>query len=52
MTDTKILVIDDDSNISDLLKNYFENEGYDVKVAADGMEGLSYFKIFSPDLVL
>ncbi|MBQ8415880.1 MAG: response regulator transcription factor, partial [Clostridia bacterium] len=52
MTDTKILVIDSDSNISELLKIYFENEGYDVKIAADGIEGLNYFKIFSPDLVL
>ncbi len=52
MTDTKILVIDDDANLSELLKIYFDNEGYDVKVASDGMEGLSYFKIFSPDLVL
>ena len=52
MTDTKILVVDDDPNISDLLKVYFENEGYDVKTACDGMEGLSYFKIFEPDLVL
>ena len=52
MTDTKILVVDDDSNISDLLKMYFENEGYDVKLASDGVEGLSYFKIFEPDLVL
>ena len=52
MTDTKILVVDDDSNISELLKMYFENEGYDVKTAADGVEGLNYFKIFEPDLVL
>ncbi len=52
MSDTKILVVDDDSNISNLLKIYFENEGYDVKTAGDGMEGLSYFKIFEPDLVL
>ena len=52
MTDTKILVVDDDSNISELLKLYFENEGYDVKIASDGMEGLSYFKLFEPDLVL
>jgi len=52
MTDTKILVVDDDANISDLLKMYFENEGYDVKTAADGVEGLNYFKIFEPDLVL
>lgn len=52
MTDTKLLVIDDDASISEMLKVYFENEGYDVKIASDGTEGLSYFKIFSPDLVL
>ena len=52
MTDTKILVIDDDSNLSELLKIYFEKEGYDVKTASDGMEGLNYFKIFEPDMVL
>ena len=52
MTDTKILVVDDDSNISDLLKMYFENEGYDVKTASDGVEGLNFFKLFEPDLVL
>ena len=52
MTDTKILIVDDDANISALLKMYFENEGYDVKLACDGVEGLSYFKIFEPDLVL
>ena len=52
MTDTKILIIDDDSNICELLKMYFENEGYDVKTASDGVEGLSYFKMFEPDMVL
>ena len=52
MNDTKILIVDDDSNISDLLKMYFENEGYTVKIASDGVEGLSYFKLFEPDLVL
>ena len=40
MMDTKILVVDDDPNISDLLKIYFENEGYDVKTVADGVEGV------------
>ena len=52
MLDTKILVIDDDANICDLLKIYFENEGYEVKTAGDGVEGLSYFKIYEPDIVL
>jgi DNA-binding response OmpR family regulator len=49
---TKLLVIDDDANICDLLKFYFENEGYEVKTACDGIEGLSYFKMYEPDLVL
>ena len=52
MLDTKILIIDDDSNISDLLKLYFEKEGYGVKVATDGVEGLNFFKIYEPDIVL
>ena len=52
MSDTKILVVDDDPNISDLLKMYFENEGYEVKLAADGAEGLNFFKMYEPDLVL
>ena len=52
MTDTKILVVDDDPNICELLKMYFSNEGYDVKIAADGVEGFNFFKIFEPDLVL
>ena len=52
MMDTKILLIDDDANIYDLVKIYLENEGYEVKVASDGVEGLSYFKMYEPDLVL
>ncbi len=52
MMDTKILVIDDDHGVSDSIKNYFENEGYEVKVASDGSEGISYFKMYEPDIVL
>ena len=52
MLDTKILIVDDDANICDLLKLYFENEGYAVKTAGDGAEGLNFFKIYDPDIVL
>ena len=52
MLDTEILVIDDDPNICDLLKTFLESEGYEVKTASDGVEGLSYFKLYEPDLVL
>ncbi len=49
---TKILVIDDDANICEMLRLYFENEGYEVKCALDGAEGVNYFKMYEPDLVL
>ena len=52
MMDTKILVVDDDPNINDLLKMYFESEGYEVKTVTDGAEGINYFKMYEPDLVL
>ena len=50
--DTKILIVDDDHNICDLLKLYFENENYKVRVAHDGIEGVNLFKTYEPDLVL
>ena len=50
--DTKLLIVDDDPNICDMLKLYFENEGYKVKTANDGVEGLAAFKMYNPDLVL
>ncbi|MBE6592356.1 MAG: response regulator transcription factor [Ruminococcaceae bacterium] len=49
---TKILVVDDDLNICDVLKMYLENEGYEVKTANEGSEAISAFKIYEPDLVL
>lgn len=49
---TKILVVDDDANICDLLRLYFTKEGYEVKTAMDGAEGVSSFKMYEPDLVL
>ena len=51
-TGTKILVVDDDVNICDLLRLYFENEGYEVKTANDGSEGIALFREYDPDLVL
>ena len=49
---TKILVVDDETSICDLLRVYFENEGYEVKTANDGMQAISFFKLYEPDLVL
>ena len=52
MMDTKILIIEDELALSEVIKTYFENEGYDVKVAADGSEGISFFKMYDPDIVI
>ncbi len=48
----KILVVDDDLNICEVLKFYLENDGYEVKCANDGAEAVEVFKIYEPDLVL
>ena len=50
--ETKLLIVDDDPNICDMLKLYFENEGYKIRTANDGVEGLNAFKVYNPDLVL
>lgn len=49
---TKILCIDDDNNILDLLCMYLQKEGYEVRTASDGQEGVSLFRSYEPDLVL
>ncbi len=49
---TKILVIDDDSNICELLRIFLEKENYEVETSSDGVAGLSHFKQYDPDLVL
>ncbi|MCD7796277.1 MAG: response regulator transcription factor [Clostridiales bacterium] len=48
----KILVIDDDRNICELLKLYLENEGYTVYIANDGQKAVSLFETKAPELVL
>lgn len=49
---TKILVVDDDLNICEMLRLYLKKEGYDVANASDGEEGVERFKEYDPDLVL
>ncbi len=48
----KILVVDDDKNICELLRLYLEKEGFDVCFAYDGKMALEQFRTLSPDFVL
>ncbi len=49
---TKILVIEDDTNIAELLRLYLTREGFEVSIAPDGGKGVTEFERFRPDLVL
>ena len=49
---TKILIVEDDVNIADLLRLYLEKEGYEVTIANDGGKGVDTFRRVQPDLVL
>ena len=52
MTNAKILIADDDKNICELLKIYFEKEGYAVVLAGNGEEDLLKFDEEDPDIIL
>ena len=52
MADIKIMVVDDDKNICELLRLYLEKEGYDVAVMADGAAAVEAFDTVRPDLML
>jgi len=48
----KILLVEDDSFLSSLLKNRLQKEGFEVIVAKDGDEAVNYLKNIKPDLLL
>ena len=52
MSQTKVLLIDDDEKIVKLLRSYFEKEGWIVTAAYDGLQGLQAVKIQQPDIVI
>jgi len=53
MPDKKnILIIDDDQEVIDLLKDYLEVNGFDTTSFTDGLDALNYLKENLPDLVL
>ena len=48
----KVLIVEDDNNIAQLLHLYLEKEGFETQVARDGGKGVELFRSFQPDLVL
>ena len=51
-TSTKILVVDDDPDIIEILTYNLSNEGYNVKSAVNGVEAIKKAKKFIPDIIL
>ena len=51
-TSTKILIVDDDPDIIEILTYNLSNEGYDVKSAVNGIEAIKKAKKFIPDIIL
>ena len=52
MSNEKVLVVDDDINICELLRLYLEKEGYAVSIANDGMSAVQTFNRVQPDRTL
>jgi len=49
---TKILIVDDEPSITNLVSAYLKPEGYEVYTASDGNAGLKSARAFKPDLII
>ena len=49
---TKVLVVDDDVNICELIRLYLEKDGYEVKTVYNGKSGIEAFGEFAPSIVI
>lgn len=52
MANIKILIVDDDPNICELLRLYFEKEEWETDIAHNGLEALDRFETFKPDMII
>ncbi len=52
MAEQKVMIVDDDKNICELLRLYFEKEGFKTAIANDGQTALDISKTEKPDLIL
>lgn len=51
-TKQKILIVDDDNNIAELISLYLTKECFDTKIVNDGEEALAAFETYNPNLIL
>jgi len=48
----RILIVDDERQITRMLRTSLQSSGYDVSIASDGLEGFERFKADQPDLIV
>ena len=48
----KILIVDDDSNIAELISLYLAKECFETQIVGDGVSALRAVKSYQPDLIL
>ncbi len=48
----KIMIVDDDNNIAELISLYLMKECYETLIVSDGEEALQQFPVFAPNLIL
>ena len=52
MANARILIVDDDVNICELLRLYLEKEGFETHVVTDGLQAVGAFETIQPDIIL
>ena len=52
MANERILIVDDDTNICELLRLYLEKDGFQTDIVTDGIKAIETFNSINPDLVL
>lgn len=52
MSSRKILIVDDEAKVSQLIRTYFEKEGYIVYLASDGHKAIEQAQLIKPDIII
>lgn len=52
MSDKKILVVDDEKEICELIRDYLQKEGFEIIIAYDGEQGMECYRKYNPLLII
>lgn len=48
----KMLIVEDEENIAELIELYMQREGFETQIASDGEQAIEKFRVFRPDIVM